>query len=173
MILFAHAFSGFEYVIKTVYVDYLNITGTHWELPKAMERLRRKVSEKQSVALDCKLNILMMEFYSTKKHTRKRCADAGYRSDPHNGRSQTEILAIHERGWLRNSIGESCDVYARNEDRQLYIRTTTCIAQLRERFIKGDRTKLIRCADAGYRSDPHNGRSQTGYVFSHGGTAIS
>ncbi|XP_063942850.1 secreted RxLR effector protein 161-like [Daucus carota subsp. sativus] len=27
--------------------------------------------------------------------------------------------------------------------------------------------------DAGYRSDPHKGRSQTGYVFTYGDTAIS
>lgn len=32
---------------------------------------------------------------------------------------------------------------------------------------------LVGYADAGYLSDPHNGRSQTGYVFTCGGTAIS
>ncbi|MCF7184014.1 hypothetical protein L3H42_10985, partial [Corynebacterium sp. MC-13] len=32
---------------------------------------------------------------------------------------------------------------------------------------------LIGYADAGYLSDPHNGRSQTGYLFTYGGTAIS
>ncbi|XP_056697613.1 secreted RxLR effector protein 161-like [Spinacia oleracea] len=32
---------------------------------------------------------------------------------------------------------------------------------------------LIGFADAGYLSDPHNARSQTGYVFTCGGTAIS
>ena len=32
---------------------------------------------------------------------------------------------------------------------------------------------LIGFADAGYMSDPHNARSQTGYVFTCGGTAIS
>ncbi|KAG7594482.1 Integrase catalytic core [Arabidopsis thaliana x Arabidopsis arenosa] len=32
---------------------------------------------------------------------------------------------------------------------------------------------LVGFADAGYQSDPHNGKSQTGYVFTHGGTAIS
>ncbi|CAM8982133.1 unnamed protein product [Rhodiola kirilowii] len=32
---------------------------------------------------------------------------------------------------------------------------------------------LIGYADAGYLSDPHKGKSQTGYVFTHGGTAIS
>jgi hypothetical protein len=32
---------------------------------------------------------------------------------------------------------------------------------------------LIRYADAGYLSDPQNGRSQTEFVFLHGGTAIS
>lgn len=32
---------------------------------------------------------------------------------------------------------------------------------------------LVGFADAGYLSDPHCARSQTGYVFTHGGTAIS
>jgi len=33
--------------------------------------------------------------------------------------------------------------------------------------------ELIGYADAGYLSDPHKSRSQTGYVFTYGGTAIS
>ncbi|XP_048622619.1 secreted RxLR effector protein 161-like [Brassica napus] len=32
---------------------------------------------------------------------------------------------------------------------------------------------LAGYADAGYLSDPHNPRSQTGYVFIHGGAAVS
>ena len=32
---------------------------------------------------------------------------------------------------------------------------------------------LVGYADVGFLSDPHNGRSQTGYVFLYGGTAIS
>ena len=32
---------------------------------------------------------------------------------------------------------------------------------------------LVGYADAGLLSDPHNGRSQTGYVFLYVGTAIS
>jgi hypothetical protein len=32
---------------------------------------------------------------------------------------------------------------------------------------------MIGYADAGYLLDPHNARSQTGFVFLHGGTAIS
>ena len=32
---------------------------------------------------------------------------------------------------------------------------------------------LVDFADAGYFTDQHNARSQTGYVFTHGGTAIS
>jgi hypothetical protein len=33
--------------------------------------------------------------------------------------------------------------------------------------------QLIGYADAGYLSDPHKGRSQTGYLFTYGNTAIS
>ena len=32
---------------------------------------------------------------------------------------------------------------------------------------------LVGYTDTGYLSDPHNARSQTGFVFLHGGTAIS
>jgi isopentenyl phosphate kinase len=32
---------------------------------------------------------------------------------------------------------------------------------------------LLGYTDAGYLSDPHNGRSQTDFVFLHGGTTIS
>jgi hypothetical protein len=32
---------------------------------------------------------------------------------------------------------------------------------------------LIGYVDARYLSDPHNGKSQTGFVFLHGGTTIS
>ena len=32
---------------------------------------------------------------------------------------------------------------------------------------------LVDYADVGFLSDPYNGRSQTGYVFLYGGTAIS
>ncbi|KAM1281268.1 hypothetical protein FF1_022062 [Malus domestica] len=34
-------------------------------------------------------------------------------------------------------------------------------------------SRLVGYADAGYLSDPYNVRSQTGYVFTVGGTAIS
>ena len=33
--------------------------------------------------------------------------------------------------------------------------------------------EIVGFADAGYLSDPHKARSQTGYVFTVGGTAIS
>ncbi|XP_074306298.1 secreted RxLR effector protein 161-like [Silene latifolia] len=40
-------------------------------------------------------------------------------------------------------------------------------------FPNMSRENLVGFADAGYLSDPHNARSQTGYVFTCGGTAIS
>jgi hypothetical protein len=40
-------------------------------------------------------------------------------------------------------------------------------------FQKNQDSKLIGYANAGYLSDPRNARSQTGYVFLHGGTTIS
>ena len=40
-------------------------------------------------------------------------------------------------------------------------------------FYTNHKNGLVGFADAGYLSDPHHARSQTGYVFTHGGTAIS
>lgn len=40
-------------------------------------------------------------------------------------------------------------------------------------YTNQSKDSLIGFADAGYLSDPHNARSQTGYVFTHDGTAIS
>jgi len=106
-------------------------------------------------------------------------ADAGYLSDPHNGRSQTgylftfggtaiswrstkqtiaatssnhaEILAIHEASrecvWLRSIIQYvegTCGLHSQKIlPTILYEDNTACIHQLKEGYIKGDRTKHI------------------------------
>ena len=40
-------------------------------------------------------------------------------------------------------------------------------------YTNKDSADLIGHADAGYLSDPHKTRSQTGYLFTYEGTAIS
>ena len=40
-------------------------------------------------------------------------------------------------------------------------------------YSRESKQQLLGYADAGYLSDPHKGRSQTGYVFNCNGTAIS
>jgi hypothetical protein len=40
-------------------------------------------------------------------------------------------------------------------------------------YLKNQDLNLIGYADAGYLSDPHNGKSQTGFMCLHGGTPIS
>jgi hypothetical protein len=40
-------------------------------------------------------------------------------------------------------------------------------------FQKTNDPSLVGYTNAGYLSNPHNARSQTGFVFLHGGTAIS
>ncbi|KAJ0567534.1 putative RNA-directed DNA polymerase [Helianthus annuus] len=40
-------------------------------------------------------------------------------------------------------------------------------------YQKDQKSQLVGYADAGYLSDPHKAKSQTGYVFTYGGTAIS
>jgi hypothetical protein len=40
-------------------------------------------------------------------------------------------------------------------------------------YLKNQDLSLIGYDDARYLSDPHNSKSQTGFVFLHGGTTIS
>ena len=40
-------------------------------------------------------------------------------------------------------------------------------------YPNGSKPHLVGYADASYLSDPHKGRSQTGYSFTYGNTAIS
>ena len=40
-------------------------------------------------------------------------------------------------------------------------------------YSKDSKIELVGYADVGYRYDLHKGRSQTGYVFTYGDTAIS
>ena len=40
-------------------------------------------------------------------------------------------------------------------------------------YPNGSKSQLVGYANAGYLSDPHKGRSQTGYLFTYGNTAIS
>ena len=51
-----------------------------------------------------------------------------------------------------------------------YLRGTTDLGLF---YPNGSKSELIGYADAGYLSDPHKARSQTGYVFTLGNTAIS
>ena len=40
-------------------------------------------------------------------------------------------------------------------------------------YSNASKSELISYANAGYLSDPHKARSQTGYLFAYGGTTIS
>ena len=51
-----------------------------------------------------------------------------------------------------------------------YLRGTTDLGLF---YSNNSKQGLIGYADAGYLSDPHKSRSQTGYVFMNGGTAVS
>jgi hypothetical protein len=51
-----------------------------------------------------------------------------------------------------------------------YLRGTTDIGLF---YSKGSNSQLVGYVDAGFLSDPHKGRSQTGYLFTCGSTAIS
>ncbi|GJT34653.1 hypothetical protein Tco_0925072 [Tanacetum coccineum] len=80
------------------------------------------------------------------KHIFRYLQDAGYMSDPHN-----ELLAIHEASrecvWLRNAtqhIRRSCGISSENEAPTVLCEDNAAsIAQLKEGYIKCDRTKNI------------------------------
>jgi hypothetical protein len=40
-------------------------------------------------------------------------------------------------------------------------------------YLRSSNSQLVGYADAGFLYDPHKGRSQTGYLFTCGSTAIS
>ena len=60
-------------------------------------------------------------------------------------------LLLGDRVYLRVRLGATKGLFYSNESK----------------------SQLIGYADAGYLSDPHKGRSQTGYLFTCGDTAIS
>ena len=51
-----------------------------------------------------------------------------------------------------------------------YLRGTTDLGLL---YSNGSKPQLVGYADAGYLSNPHKDRSQIGYLFTNGNTAIS
>ncbi|GJT00973.1 retrovirus-related pol polyprotein from transposon TNT 1-94 [Tanacetum coccineum] len=155
MILFAHAFlSGYEYVIIVVYVDDLNIIETPGELPKAIECLKREFEMKDLgktkfclgykiehlkdeilVHQEAYIGKLLKRFYMDKSHSLStpmvvRTLDV--KKDPFRPRDIYEEILGPEIPYLKN---EAPIV--------LYEDNAACIAQLKEGYIKGDRTKHI------------------------------
>jgi hypothetical protein len=53
------------------------------------------------------------------------------------------------------------------------LRYLRCTTDLDFFYLKNQDLSLIGYADVGYLSDPHNGKSQTCFMFLHKGTAIS
>jgi hypothetical protein len=68
----------------------------------------------------------------------------------------------------------SSDPTRRHWNRIKYVLRYLCgTRDMRLFYRKDTKSKLVGYVDAGYLSDPHKSRSQSGYVFTYGGTAIS
>ncbi|BBG98770.1 transposable element gene [Prunus dulcis] len=153
--------SGFA--IVAVYVDDMNLIGTSEELQRTVNYLKREFEMKDlgktkyCLGLQIEHNangILVHQSTYTEKVLKRPDISfsvnllARYSSAP-TWRHWTGIK--HVLRYLRGTT-----------DMGLFYSSESTNAQ-----------SIIGYADAGYLSDPHQGRSQTGYVFTCGGTAIS
>ncbi|GJZ72565.1 hypothetical protein Tco_0636711 [Tanacetum coccineum] len=154
--------SGPEYVIIDVYVDDLNIIGTPGELPKAVEYLKKEFEMK---------DLGKTKFYDDEEMLGP---EVPYLS----AIGALLFLASHTRPDISFSLNllaryNSCPTRRHwNGVKQIfhYLQGTKDMGLY---YTISSERNLVCFADAGYMSDPHTGRSQTGYVFTSSNTAIS
>ncbi|GJX34940.1 retrovirus-related pol polyprotein from transposon TNT 1-94 [Tanacetum coccineum] len=148
--------SGSEYVIIAVDVDDLNITGTPRELLKAIECLKREFEMKDLGKTKFCL-VLQIE----------------HLKDGILVHQEAYIEKLLKRFYMDKSHLLSTPIVVRTLDVKDPFRTRDV-----DEEILGPEVPYLSAIGAlmfldGYMSDPHKGRSQIGYVFTSGGTAIS
>ncbi|BBH08880.1 transposable element gene, partial [Prunus dulcis] len=191
--------SGFA--IVAVYVDDMNLIGTSEELQKTVDYLKREFEMKDlgktkyclGLQIEHSANgILVHQSTYTEKVLKRFGMDKAHPlSTPMVVRSlDTKKDPYRPKGMMKWSLVQKPDIsfsvnllarYSSAPTRRhwtgikhvlRYLRGTTDMGL----FYSSESTNaqsIIGYADAGYLSDPHQGRSQTGYVFTCGGTAIS
>uniref|UniRef100_A0A2N9ET61 Reverse transcriptase Ty1/copia-type domain-containing protein n=1 Tax=Fagus sylvatica TaxID=28930 RepID=A0A2N9ET61_FAGSY len=181
--------SGFA--IVAVYVDDLNLVGTPEELTKTADYLKNEFEMKD-------LEKVLKHFHMDKAHplsTPMVVRSLDVKKDPFRPQEVGEETLSPEVPYLnaigalmylanctRPNIAFSINLLARYSSTPTlrhwngvkhvlrYLRGTT---DMRLFYPNKSNPQLVGYADAGYLSDPHKGRSQTGYLFTCGNTAIS
>ncbi|GKD89474.1 hypothetical protein Tco_1364981, partial [Tanacetum coccineum] len=143
--------SGF--IIIVVYVDDLNIIGTGKEINEVIVHLKEEFEMKD---LAKSLRTLMVG--------RSLNVD----NDPFRPCEEDEDVLGPETPYL-SAIGALMH-WNGIKHTFLYLHGTTDLGLF---YSNNSKQGSIGYADASYLSDPHKARSQTGYVFLNGGTAIS
>ncbi|XP_059291968.1 secreted RxLR effector protein 161-like [Lycium ferocissimum] len=176
-----------EFVILVVYVDDINLIGTPEELQKTVFIHQSAYIEK-----------VLKQFYMDNAHllsTPMVVRSLEVNKDPFRPQEENEELLGPEVPYL-SAIGTL--MYLANATRPDIAFSVNLLARYSSsptwrhwnrikhilRYLKGTidiglfyankgSTDIVGYADAGYLSDPHKARSQTGYLLTCGGTAIS
>ncbi|GJU28213.1 retrovirus-related pol polyprotein from transposon TNT 1-94 [Tanacetum coccineum] len=135
-----------EYVIIAVYVDDMNIIGTHGELPKAIECLKGEFEMKDLGKTKFCLGLQI-------EHLK-------------------DGILVHQEAYIEK-LYSSCPTRRHWNGVKHILRYLQGTKDMGLYFTNLSNTSLVGFADARYMSDPHNGISQTEYVFTSIGTAIS
>jgi hypothetical protein len=205
------------FVIIAVYVDDINLIGTHEEIQKVTDYLKREFEMKDLGLTKFCLGLqiehfpegifvhqsnymekVLKRFYMDNAHplsTPMVVRSLDVNKDPFRPYENNDEILGPEVPYL-SAIGAL--MYLANTTRPDIAFSVNVLARYSSaptrrhwngikhilRYIKGtidmglfysntSRPDLIGYADAGYLSDPHKARSQTGYLFTYGGTAIS
>nr|KYP45741.1 Retrovirus-related Pol polyprotein from transposon TNT 1-94 [Cajanus cajan] len=191
--------NGFTIIV--VYVDDINIIETPEELSKAIDCLKKEFEMKDLgrtkfclglqveyleneilVHQEAYITKVLKRFYMDKSNL--LCIPMVVRSlDVNKDPYLSAIGALmYLANYTRPDIAFAVNLLARyssssigrhwNEVKQIlrYLKGTMDMGLL---YSNVPKPELNSYADAGYLSDPHNGKSQTGYLFTSGGTTIS
>ncbi|KAG7559470.1 Reverse transcriptase RNA-dependent DNA polymerase [Arabidopsis thaliana x Arabidopsis arenosa] len=184
--IFIKKYSNKGFVIIAVYVDDLNILETSGEISQTVDCLKAEFEMKDlgktKFCLGLQLEyvkggILVHQAAYTEKVLKRFNMDQAH--------PLTSPMVVRSLGLDSDPLGPKKD------DEEILARFSSCPTQRHWngikhllRYLQGtkdlglfytnhNKDGLVGFADAGYLSDPHTAKSQTGYVFTHGGTAIS
>ncbi|RVW17511.1 Retrovirus-related Pol polyprotein from transposon TNT 1-94 [Vitis vinifera] len=175
------------FAIIAVYVDDLNLVGTPEELTRTTNYLKKEFEMKDlgktKFCLGLQIEhfpngVLVHQSTYIKKVLKRFYMDKAHPlSSPMVVRSldvkKTHfVLAKRMKSYLVLKYSSAPTRRHWNGIKHIlrYLRGTTDMGLF---YSRESKQQLLGYADAGYLSDPHKGRSQTGYVFNCNGTAIS
>ncbi|KAG7559105.1 Reverse transcriptase RNA-dependent DNA polymerase [Arabidopsis thaliana x Arabidopsis arenosa] len=167
-------------MIPSVYVGDLNILGTSGEISQTVDCLKAEFEMKDlgktKFCLGLQLEyvkggILVHQAAYTEKVLKRFNMDQAH--------PLTSPMVVRSLGLDSNPLGPKKDdeeilgpekPYLSAVGALIYLQGTKDLGLF---YTNHNKDGLVGFADEGYLSDPHNAKSQTGYVFTHGGTAIS